>query len=410
MCRILSAFVLSLLCAPSYAQWHKVIDFPFYDGGQQYARINCIYFLDKVGQPQNGFIGTSNTGLWNTSDGGSSWQKYLDKTVWEVYFKDSLTGWLGIYSGFARTTDGGQSWQPKYYSSDVSGFSFCYSSEKLFATFWDTLIYSTDLGNTWNSSLQLTNPAVGPFDSNFGLGSYFWQDMSAGGFLVSSNAGLSWDTVPFPDTAFLGGFAQPLVIQGSEVYFAAAGQGSIFRSDDHGYHWRKIYDFDSIHAGLIKGTLNRLVVASDSGFLVSTDQGLSWYSVGGPPRVRGYTGPLLGDYYLLDDKIFAIRYGEDAAGTGFQDIWESPLTQSSVITKVSESSDVTVYPNPTTGFVHIDLAVERASVTLSDMLGREYHVPNDACTLDVRSLPSGTYHARIVTAYGETRTVKIVKN
>ena len=81
-------------------------------------------------------------------------------------------------------------------------------------------------------------------------------------------------------------------------------------------------------------------------------------------------------------------------------------------------------PNPTNTGTVLTFGMSHAAyvrVEVYDVLGvpsTEHRVPrfeqylgagNHSVPIDMSALPAGTYYARIVTAYGETRTVKIVK-
>jgi hypothetical protein len=83
-------------------------------------------------------------------------------------------------------------------------------------------------------------------------------------------------------------------------------------------------------------------------------------------------------------------------------------------------SEAKVIPNPTEAAAYITFSTSReafVTVEIRNLLGNAIKTTcsqvlqpgSHEIPIDMSALPSGTYYARIVTAYGETRTVKIVK-
>jgi hypothetical protein len=153
--------------------------------------------------------------------------------------------------------------------------------------------------------------------------------------------------------------------------------------------------------GIIEGDLTHLFVKTDSGMFLSTDEGLTWRNIGGPPYFDNSYVAAHGVTYVTE------IVGGQPHTSG--DIWEYDWDQASVETNSVLQSSISVYPNPSTDFVHIvDVPESINSVTLYDLLGREYHVPIDAGTLDVRSLMPGNYLVRVANGW-TGKTVKFVK-
>lgn len=71
-------------------------------------------------------------------------------------------------------------------------------------------------------------------------------------------------------------------------------------------------------------------------------------------------------------------------------------------------ADVSIYPNPTTGKLFISSPADVASVEIVDLQGRSV-VNTDASDIDLTSLPTGIYLAKISTTSGKTITKKIIK-
>jgi hypothetical protein len=85
-------------------------------------------------------------------------------------------------------------------------------------------------------------------------------------------------------------------------------------------------------------------------------------------------------------------------------------------------TSLTAYPNPTPSGVTLQWGMAQDAyvrVELFDLLGNAISLPqageeyatkgNHSIPIDVQSLASGTYYARVTTAYGEVETVKILK-
>ena len=86
---------------------------------------------------KNGWIGTSDATLYETNDGGRSWQRrdvvtLPNSYISSIYFVDALKGWViaaknppnamdsdGYQSEVMHTTDGGKSWRRQYWENQA---------------------------------------------------------------------------------------------------------------------------------------------------------------------------------------------------------------------------------------------------------------------------------------------------
>jgi photosystem II stability/assembly factor-like uncharacterized protein len=78
---------------------------------------NAVCFVDA----DSGLAGTTG-GVYRTTDGGDTWQ-FVDmgapRTINQIFFVDTLTGWAVCQEGFmAKTTDGGRTWVQQQYGTD----------------------------------------------------------------------------------------------------------------------------------------------------------------------------------------------------------------------------------------------------------------------------------------------------
>ncbi len=166
--RCIVFFFIFFIAFPSFCQWRKIAQFD--------APIHTIYFLeDSI--PKVGFCGTGGgwgsikhwAETWRTSDGGKSWTETGDfgggYDITAITFKDSLTGWLGLYYPFyeniAETTDGGLSWNTvdklniifKGLATGCNDIYYHKYSHTLFVTTWFGPNYYSSYFNRWGIEL-----------------------------------------------------------------------------------------------------------------------------------------------------------------------------------------------------------------------------------------------------------------
>ena len=419
---------VALLTSSANAQWRKVRDFIDSTSGIN-ELITCVYFMDLPGPPRIGFVGTESE-LWKTTDGGISW-----KDVWpqpmagsayviDICFKDSLTGWFSYPGAVYRTDDGGDFWYPVYNTPyAVEAIHYCAASRKLFLGLLDTMLVSTDLGNTWAPVL----PPAAIFDFSFssdssGIASAaFGRDSAA--ILRTLDGGNTWATPDSMPSAGEG-ISDPLAIPGTPICFGTPSECiKVFRSDDYGRDWKQIADFgpcleDSpfvvetgpMASGYIRGDLSRLYIASESGMYDSTDQGITWFNDGGPTDVGG---GFPHEFYAGKGVTMAGWWGGNMLVES-EGLWEETWPQSSVAEppSASSSNDLRVFPNPAESTLQI-LSGPSGTARLFDLLGREVleapvsaGLEAPAHTLDVSRLLAGTYFLRLG---GESAKVVIAR-
>jgi photosystem II stability/assembly factor-like uncharacterized protein len=352
-------FLLFILCVsdPSIAQWRNIANFIDSSSGLS-EEISSVYFIGLPGPPRVGFAGTQPE-LWETTDGGEKWFKsfandepdYSTVYVNDICFKDSLTGWF-LYSTSVvyRTTNGGESWQAvsalpqAFLTYGANDIHYCSSANRLLVSGLVTgaMAVSTDGGNSWSTTnagedgyFSFSNDSMGIMscikyeDSLEGI-----QD-TLGGILRTTDAGESWSL-----TENFFGCWQPLAIPGTSICFAAGATGlyqtEVYRSDDYGQTWRRIYSFpfwyDSsifteiapVEEGYIHGDLSHLYIDSDSGMFTSTDEGMTW------SLMKGSTNLYV--YCVYNGSVFA---GEDLNNAESGGLWEE---DTGVVAGVAESN------------------------------------------------------------------------
>lgn len=430
---------LLLLNSAAGAQWRKIRQ--FYDTGGAFAgRISCIYFIDLPGPPRIGFVGTE-PDLYRTSDGGETWSRcwheYDGQWQWptSVVFADSLTGWFAYASGYSsvwRTRDGGLHWQQlaiPYPRWPVADLSYNKSMKALLLARPDTsLLYSTDEGDSWSVLPYTWFESFSFFSDSCGLAvNGNEHDM------LTTNGGTVWDTLPFdfnyvPNATPMTGLGYPLALPGSQTCFDANGGWiKIFRSDDMGHSWRLLHTFppsvDSlgnktgpISTNQIGGTLDHLEIQTDTGLYLSTDEGVTWQFIGGPPA---FGSPSPHTLYCAKGKTFA---GQDTSvwdsdrGTLYVRDWDAV----GGVSAPKPSNAITVSPNPASEFATLSFSLASPSVLkvevfdiLGNRLNREVSKPLDVGdhteTVPLQDLLPGVYYIRAMLSDRVGMTLKLVR-
>ena len=130
----------------------------------------CTYFIDQ----NIGFVGSNGTGLYRTTNGGTSWTIVYSTTsyFYDIQFVNNNVGWAvgGATPNPAiiKTTDGGATWLPQTISissQGIRGVSFV--NENIgFVAFYDGYIYKTTNGGVnWLLNYDPTLPLpINPFN------------------------------------------------------------------------------------------------------------------------------------------------------------------------------------------------------------------------------------------------------
>jgi photosystem II stability/assembly factor-like uncharacterized protein len=420
--------LITVLLLSSYsaaAQWRKVADFIGTDGRTFTGAepVTCVYFLDLPGPPRIGFVGTQSE-LDKTTDGGQSWHAVWDSgrtyalySISDICFKDTLTGWFSI-TGYLneecyRTTDGGETWTKLTVPGidQFGGQSVFYSNAtgRLFLSCDTVIRISSDLGNTWPDSLpygafsfSFWTPLRGIADGGSDGTKYILQ--------VTSDGGITWDTVQPQGFSSLNAIRYILAIPGTSTCLAAelAQNKNIWRSDDFGQTWRGIakLPLNQYCTGYIRGDFSRLYVQTDSAMYVSIDSGVTWINDG----ELGYQTNFTNDrFYAAKGATFAGR--THIGGTISSDgLWEETWPQSGVAPASSEAgSAATASPNPagastllsfttpSAGSVRVevfDVLSHKVTAGFSGTLAAGSH----SVPIALAGLAPGVYYARIQSA------------
>lgn len=412
---------LSLMSAPSFAQWHLQQASPnsFITGLQIFGTdtlyattqftegillksVNGGTSLDSFTFPNvsmlkqhfiNGNVGFvagrhANAGgnaAFKTLDGGSSWQTVnieMDLGIFHhnIHFIDAQNGFISAQDTLYRTTDGGNSFSSQTLIAEqgyISGIHFLnaqvgfVSLVRLYTDgeiYRDMIFKTTDGGTTWINVFSQESPGQllfvypGITEMQF-INSQIGYAVAGGApskLLKSIDGGTTWNTIP---TTFLSdhiGISDVHFVT-EQIGYAATGLG-VYKTNDAGANWH----LQNLHPQ------GDYVVANIA--MVNADMG-----------------------YLSGHGIFKTQNG---GGT---------LT---VKPNVNQNLGIEIYPNPTLGTLNIKVPndIELSSATIIDASGRIIkEIPKAFSNLDLQGFAKGNYWLLLQTNKGMSSLPFVIK-
>ena len=374
--------------------------------GLQHAYVNAMQFDSSLL-----FVGTSDSGLFYSSDSGTHWSE-LNRG-----FPNNDVSCIGVgdTSEFVQTgggafisNDSGVTWNSWYGPTPFVGFvafSNSYVTDLFIANTYG-VGRSTDNGQSWLNT-ELGYPLTYHVTSLAVDGPILLAGTDSGGVYLSDDQGNSWVSSGYLiDTPI-----SAVAVIGNQVFVAFQNKG-VFLSTDSGASWH------SVSAGIEDTTItaladiqNNLFAATENhGVYLSTNDGTSWSAVN--------TG--LHDSTVL---TLAIDGPYLLAGTEGNSIWKRPLSQMVTLGVPAHNliaSSIQCYPNPFTHSTHITFTTEAAGytdVSIVNLLGTEVaHLFSGTLGAGEHSFnwdaagtaaPRGVYECVVRTA-GHVQTVPIV--
>ena len=225
------------------------------DGGVSWNRqssglkthILDITFLDK----DHGWAVGAFGAVLHTADGGQHWIKAIEEqdiVYNNLYFVDRQNGWVvGERGSILHTADGGKSWEKQLPESfkradfeesidnpvpDLFGVCFTDQNTGWISGLFSTIIHTSDGGKTWNELISSGEDAL---YSIFVKGSRGWAVGSRGGYFMSRDGGLSWDSMD--DAIKSKVWFGRVLFSSSENGWIAGGNGTVLHSSDGGETW-----------------------------------------------------------------------------------------------------------------------------------------------------------------------------
>ena len=338
--------------------------------------------------------GSLNKAIIKTTDGGSTWQSLAADNIPssqmnDIAFFDENTGWLVTRDSIYRTTDGGNSWVHEGYVSGVN-----VPNTKVIAVTSDTMAYiggSSRISGSSQADVFYRRPENAPF---------LWSSSVF-------DANVKNDEVTSID--FIN----------SDIGYASTRNGKLFRkADSHpGGVWELNYQLadENQSIGSVtfpnenNGTFNSSTEISgvtNALFYHTSDGGETWSST--PDTVPDF----------LQVTVFAPDTANVwAVGSGGK-IYKG-VRQPLGIRNRSLNVDVTIYPNPATDRINVEINSESKQTynySLSDLTGRiikkglwNSDSPNARFTLNISDVMQGMYFLTLSTPEGKS-AFRVLKN
>ncbi len=310
-------------------------------------------------------------------------------------YSNSNIAWTCSQNGYLERTQDGWQTQPEVLSTP-DGAEFVWpleidpvTSTTIYGGF-DNLYKSTNSGDTWTN---LNTPGNAPSIITVAPSNANTMYVSDGdGIYKTTNAGQNWTTLNTPITGLISSIAVNPT-NPNEVYIAYGryNQGNkVFSSTNGGSNWTNISGSlpnVPMHKLLyLTGGNGDIFLASDIGVFHRNNQNTDW-------RLYGTSLPNVICYDL------EAHYGTEKlrVATFGRGVWEVSITSTALGINDFELSDaLTVYPNPATAIVHLELKNGQGptEVTLYNAIGGVVYHQKEAdasMTVDVSTYSKGMY-------------------
>lgn len=394
-----------------------------------------VYFLDN----NTGFVCGQRGRIAKTTNGGTTWTEYSPtyNDIKKNQFKSNNVGYALIYINgeFLKTTDGGNTWQIVG-SLNQFGSDFDFINENLgYATSTDNgYVYKTINGGiTWSK----TNNNALVLEDGFNSKVYFYNDnigFASGGFnsprtSKTINGGATWQQVANISLSQLK-FFSPTVGYG-------LNGGDIYKTTDGGTTWTIL---ESETSAFDAPNANTIYAVGNNVFKKTFDGGNTWQttnltSTGIYTHIRFYNSQI-GYMMRNDSTIFRTTNGGQSwfyltnfTGINHFDLFSTNLSVSGdggVIFKstipgslaneeYNDENNLTIYPNPTSDFINIDLKqnMEVSSICLYNFIGEKVKYIGDIASsnqisIDCKNLSKGVYFININLKNGQKENRKVI--
>lgn len=377
-----------------------------------------------------------------STDGGNTWApgtidlgaNSSDLEVSSISAISATTAWISVDPGVTtkggiwKTIDGGLTW-----TKQLSALFDSNDSYANFVYFWDANngiaqgdpesgefeIYTTaDGGTNWIrvNGANIPDPnadTIGEYgiQNIFSVsGNMVWFGTDRGRIFRSSDKGLSWSAFASPSTDFsLDKFTFSDTNKGLLLQYDNTTP-SLYSTTDGGANWSNAIPGmpASTDIAYIPGTSTVFSNNSDGALLIksfySIDNGITWTNIDSNIK-RGLM------VFLNTSLGFSSSLNTSSTIGGIYKFTGIPLKNSSF----GVSNQISTYPNPTNGILHIDN--ENAfinQISVFDLAGRKVIDSKfssvNKTDLDLKSLQTGEYLLKITSDSGNIATKKILKN
>jgi hypothetical protein len=239
------------------------------------------------------YAATLNAGVYRSSDGGATWTELpnygtvADLTNVTAKHPNGLLLYAGTEGyGVQVSSDDGRSFAPR-----VSGLSNLSVNAIAFEPGSPTVMYagtdggvykSTDAGNSWGPTAQLSGEITDLLTDNEGTARRIWATVRGLGVAYSANAGASF-SVFSSGLSTLELTSLDLDASGTarRIWATTRGGDGVYYSDDLGQTWRGAAGTGLLNRNINdllvqKGWARRIWATTDNGVFYSTSDGLLW--------------------------------------------------------------------------------------------------------------------------------------
>ncbi|MBL0102395.1 MAG: hypothetical protein IPP51_00645 [Bacteroidetes bacterium] len=169
------------------------------NGGTSFSIDSSFGVIDYHAFTNSHLIGISDTSIYETSDGGNTWNQIgtlpQDFSGKCIHFTNTLVGYAGGVNAIMKTTDGGQTWAYTNYNTEPGiNDVIPVDTNVIYANSYFSMHYTTDGGYTWRirsinsigsiNRMRFFDPANGIAATTTGL--YNTSDSGATWTLISS--------------------------------------------------------------------------------------------------------------------------------------------------------------------------------------------------------------------------------
>jgi len=89
--------------------------------------------------------------------------------------------------------------------------------------------------------------------------------------------------------------------------------------------------------------------------------------------------------------------------------FETPITDTVVLSTIEPKSDIVIYPNPTDGKIRIESTYKIEKISIFDTVGREIAMFKATDKVDLSSFENGVYYVKIFVSGNKTFNRKVIK-
>ena len=378
--------MLFLLCMSmcSFGQWTSL-------GSPTSGQLSGVAFTSA----DTGYLGGVDGEIFKTLDGGNTWNPQnsgITENIFALHFTNASSGYACASSGsgiILKTSDGGQSWNAQNIPNATYLLDIFFPNDSVgFCVGYNGMILKTDnRGLTWNAQNSGTSQnlrGVHFIDENSG---YVVAEFNV--ILKTTDGGATWNAYPSGTNSVL----LSLFFVDENVGYAVGGFGAMVKTINGGVTWlsQSSSTNDFLQSIYFINAFAGFAVGGNGVIVSTTNSGETWSSE--------YAGNFTGDYgwyglAFFENSGYAVGFGGNI------------VKNSSIPVGLNEqevSRNVTVYPNPTNGPIHVllDRYSENTELIIRDSTGKvvdqKRYAANEKITLNIAG-QNGLYSVEVASA------------